>query len=188
MKAILLLVGTLVLASTAFASDHGPVFGYATPVNSQGEVSCDAGIFGRNGTRGTQFSTGTGCGYGITPHITINAFLPATFGGGSLPESRIYPGGEWTAGASSIPLQALASALNPLPRSGLWFLVLNRTPAFSLVSIESRASQDRSQLAMPHEASICGLEEATRPSHRRRMTDDPTPSRGVVSMVIGLPS
>ena len=100
MKAILFLAGTLVLTSSAFASDHGPVFGYATPVNSQGEVSCDAGIFGRNGTRGTQFSTGTGCGYGITPHITINAFLPATFGGGSLPESRIYPGGEWSAGAS----------------------------------------------------------------------------------------
>ena len=100
MKAILLLVSALALTSTAFASDHGPVFGYATPVNSQGEVSCDAGIFGRTGTRGTQFSTGTGCGYGITPHITINAFLPGTFGSGSLPESRIYPGGEWTAGAS----------------------------------------------------------------------------------------
>ena len=100
MKAFLLLASTLVLTSTAFASDHGPVFGYATPVNSQGEVSCDAGIFGRNGTRGTQLSTGTGCGYGITPHITINAFLPATFGNGSLPESRIYPGSEWTAGAS----------------------------------------------------------------------------------------
>lgn len=100
MKTILFLAGTLVLTTSAFASDHGPVFGYATPVNSQGEVSCDAGIFGRNGTRGTQFSTGTGCGYGITPHITINASLPATFGGGSLPESRIYPGGEWSAGAS----------------------------------------------------------------------------------------
>src|SRR3978361_1241046 len=100
MKAILLLVSALTLTSTAFASDHGPGFGYATPVNSQGEVSCDAGIFGRNGTRGTQFSTGTGCGYGVTPHITINAFLPATFGSGSLPESRIYPGGAWTAGAS----------------------------------------------------------------------------------------
>jgi hypothetical protein len=100
MKLILLLASTLVLTSAAFASDHGPVFGYATPVNSQGEVSCDTGIFGRNGTQGTQFSTGTACGYGITPHITVNAFLPATFGNGSLPESRIYPGSEWTAGAS----------------------------------------------------------------------------------------
>ena len=100
MKAILLLASTFVLTSTAFATDHGPVFGYATPVNSQGEVSCDTGIFSRNGTRGTQFSTGTGCGYGITPHLTLNAFLPATFWGGSLPESRIMPGSEWSAGAS----------------------------------------------------------------------------------------
>jgi hypothetical protein len=100
MKVILFLASTFVLTSAAFASDHGPVFGYATPVNSQGEVSCDTGIFGRNGTLGTQFSTGTGCGYGVTPHITINAFLPATFGSGSLPESRIVPGSEWTGGAS----------------------------------------------------------------------------------------
>ena len=34
------------------------------------------------------------------PHITANVFLPATFGSGSLPESRIYPGSEWSAGAS----------------------------------------------------------------------------------------
>ena len=72
----------------------------ASAVNSQGEVSCDAGIFGRSGSKGSQLSTGTGCGYGITPHITANVFLPATFGSGSLPESRIYPGSEWSAGAS----------------------------------------------------------------------------------------
>jgi hypothetical protein len=100
MKALPFLVSTLLLTSTALASDHGPVFGYATPVNSQGEISCDTGIFGRNGTEGTQFSTGTGCGYGVTPHVTINAFLPATFGSGSLPESRIVSGSEWAAGAS----------------------------------------------------------------------------------------
>ena len=104
MKAILLLIGTLVLTSSASASDHGPVFGYATPVNAQGEVSCDTGIFGRNGTKGTskgtQFSTGTFCGYGVTPHLTLNALVPATFGSGSLPESRVMPSSEWTAGAS----------------------------------------------------------------------------------------
>ena len=100
MKAILALGSAFALTSTAFASDHGPVFGYATPVNSQGEASCDTGLFGRNGTRGTQFSTGTGCGYGVTPHFTLSAFLPATFGSGSLPESRVMPGGEWSAGAS----------------------------------------------------------------------------------------
>jgi hypothetical protein len=93
-------VTTLAMTMPAFASDHGPVFGYATPVNSQGEVSCDVGLFGRNGTLGTQFSTGTGCGYGITPHVTVSVFLPVMFGSGSLPESRVFPGSEWSAGTS----------------------------------------------------------------------------------------
>lgn len=100
MKSSMVLACALSLPGIAFASDHGPVFSYETPVNSQGEVSCDAGIFGRSGSKGSQFSTGTGCCYGITPHITANVFLPATFGSGSLPESRIYPGSEWSAGAS----------------------------------------------------------------------------------------
>lgn len=100
MKSSMVLACALALPGMAFASDHGPIFSYATPVNSQGEVSCDAGIFGRSGSKGSQLSTGTGCGYGITPHISANVFLPATFGSGSLPESRIYPGSEWSAGAS----------------------------------------------------------------------------------------
>ena len=100
MKIFWISVCALALAGPAMASDHGPVFGYATPVNSQGEVSCDVGIFGRGGTLGTQLSTGTGCGYGVTPHITFTAFLPLSFGSGALPESRVMPGGEWAAGAS----------------------------------------------------------------------------------------
>ena len=100
MKQLAILASVLASFSPAWATDHGPVFGYATPVNSQGEVSCDTGIYGRSGTRGSQLSTGTGCGYGLTPHFTVNAFLPATFGSGSLPESRILPSGEWSAGAS----------------------------------------------------------------------------------------
>jgi hypothetical protein len=89
-----------VLPGIAVAADHGPVFGYATPVNSQGEVSFDSGIFGRSGSRGTQFSTGSLVGYGLTPHFTVSAFLPATFGSGSLSESRMTAGGEWYGGAS----------------------------------------------------------------------------------------
>jgi hypothetical protein len=100
MKSVLALACALALPAIAVAADHGPIFSYATPVNSQREVSFDTGIFGRSGTRGTQFSTGSGFGYGITPHITLNAFVPATFSSGSLPESRIVPGSEWSAGAS----------------------------------------------------------------------------------------
>jgi hypothetical protein len=100
MKSLFALASALALPALAVAADHGPIFSYATPVNSQRELSFDTGIFGRSGTRGTQCSTGSGFGYGITPHITVNASLPATFGSGSLPESRIVPGSEWSAGAS----------------------------------------------------------------------------------------
>ena len=100
MRALMLLACAFALPGIAFAADHGPVFGYATPVNSQGELSLDTGIFGRYGSSGTQFSTGSGFGYGLTPHLTVSAFLPATFGNGDLPESRMTAGGEWYAGAS----------------------------------------------------------------------------------------
>ena len=100
MKYLLFLACAFALPAIAMAADHGPVFSYATPVNSQGELSFDSGIFGRSGSLGTQLSTGSGFGYGVTPHLTVNAFLPATFGAGSLPESRLMPGSEWSAGAS----------------------------------------------------------------------------------------
>jgi hypothetical protein len=100
MKLLIVLVCALALPGLALAADHGPVFGYATPVNSQREFSYDTGIFGRYGSRGTQLSTGSGFGYGVTPHLTVNVFLPATFGNGSLPESRMISGSEWSSGAS----------------------------------------------------------------------------------------
>jgi hypothetical protein len=100
MKFLMVLAGVFALPAVALGADHGPVFSYATPVNSQRELSFDTGIFGRSGSRGTQLSTGSSFGYGLTPHITLNAFLPATFGAGSLPESRIISGSEWSAGAS----------------------------------------------------------------------------------------
>src|ERR1700758_3352852 len=90
------LLACVALSAPAWASDHGPVFGYATPVNSQYETSFDTGLFGRYGSQGTQVSTGSQISYGLTPQLTLNAFVPATFGSGSLPETRIYPGGEWT--------------------------------------------------------------------------------------------
>lgn len=100
MKSLMVLACAFALPCIALAADHGPVFSYATPVNSQRELSFDTGIFGRSGSLGTQLSTGSSFGYGVTPHLTVNAFLPATFGSGSLPESRIVSGSEWSAGAS----------------------------------------------------------------------------------------
>ena len=46
-RAVFLLV-FLGLPWFAVASGHGPVFGLATPTNSQGEWSFDAGLFGRS--------------------------------------------------------------------------------------------------------------------------------------------
>ena len=46
-RAVFLLV-VLGLPSFAVASGHGPVFALATPTNSQGEWSFDAGLFGRS--------------------------------------------------------------------------------------------------------------------------------------------
>lgn len=100
MKSLIVLVCAFALPGIALAADHGPVFSYATPVNSQRELSFDTGIFGRSGSDGTQLLTGSGFGYGITPHVTFNAFVPATFGSGSLPESRMISGSEWSAGVS----------------------------------------------------------------------------------------
>lgn len=96
MKFLISLACASALVTTAFAADHGPAFGYATPVNSQGEFSFDTGVIGRHGALGTQLTEGSLIGYGITPHITWSATLPATFGGGSLPETRLAGGGEWS--------------------------------------------------------------------------------------------
>jgi hypothetical protein len=88
------------MAATAYAADHSPLFSYSTPVNAEREFSFDTGVFGRSGSSGTQFSTGSEFGYGLKPHVTLNASLPAMFGNGKLPESRIITGSEWTAGVS----------------------------------------------------------------------------------------
>ena len=95
MKIISFLACALALASAASAADHGPAFGYATPVNSQGEFSFDTGVIGRYGSLGTQLTELSQIGYGITPQVMWSAVLPATFGSGSLPETRLAGGGEW---------------------------------------------------------------------------------------------
>jgi hypothetical protein len=96
MKFISFLICAFALVMPAYATDHGPAFGYATPVNSQGECSFDTGVIGRHGSLGTQLTASSLVGCGITPHITISANLPITFGSGSLPETRMAGGGEWS--------------------------------------------------------------------------------------------
>ncbi len=97
MKQIVFFV--LMLASLpASASGHGPVFGYATPVNSQGEWSIDYGVFGRNSAAGTQVSSRGMVGYGFTPHLTFNFSMPVVLHHATLPPTRLQPGDDVEAG------------------------------------------------------------------------------------------
>jgi hypothetical protein len=93
-RAVVLLV-VLGLRSLAIASGHGPVFGLATPTNSQGEWSFDEGVFGRSSSLGSQASVRTLIAYGFTPHLTLSFTLPAVVGDTLLPPTRIQPGGDF---------------------------------------------------------------------------------------------
>lgn len=115
----------------AVASGHGPVFGLATPTNSQGEWSYDAGVFGRSTEFGSQGSFRGLIGYGITPHLTISVTTPAVFGATTLPPTRIQPGADFDATlawrfqhrASRVGTRfestAFAGVVVPGPQSGL---------------------------------------------------------------------
>jgi hypothetical protein len=100
MRTLMVLACAFALPTATFAADHGPVFGYATPVNSQRELSFDTGLIARYGSAGTQFTSASAIGYGLTPHLTFNLWMPGTFGSGGLPETRIAGGDEWAASAS----------------------------------------------------------------------------------------
>ena len=91
--AVLLVVFGLPLLADAAA--HGPVFGLATPTNSQGEWSFDEGIFGRNTPFGTQASVRELVAYGLTPHLTLSVTLPVVIGDTTLPPTRIQPGDDF---------------------------------------------------------------------------------------------
>jgi hypothetical protein len=91
--AVLLVVLGLPLMAAAAA--HGPVFGLATPTNSQGEWSFDEGIFGRSTGLGSQASVRSLVAYGFTPHLTLSFTLPAVVGDTPLPPTRVQPGDDF---------------------------------------------------------------------------------------------
>jgi hypothetical protein len=95
MKLAVVLLAVLGLPLFAVASGHGPVFGLATPTNSQGEWSFDEGIFGRSTSIGTQASIRGLIAYGFTPHLTLSFTLPAVVGDAALPPTRIQPGDDF---------------------------------------------------------------------------------------------
>lgn len=85
----------LMLSLVAVAAEHGPVFGLATPTNSQGEWSFDEGVFGRNTSLGAQASVRELVAYGFTPHLMLSFTLPAVVGDTRLPPTRIQPGDDF---------------------------------------------------------------------------------------------
>jgi hypothetical protein len=129
-RAVLLLV-VLGLPLFALASGHGPVFGLATPTNSQGEWSFDEGLFGRSASLGSHLSIRSLLGYGFTPHLTVSLTLPAVVGDTTaLPPARIQPSDDFEATlawrfqhratkvGTRLESTAFASVVAPGPQSG----------------------------------------------------------------------
>jgi hypothetical protein len=94
MKRALILLVALAVPYTN-AANHGPVFGLATPTNSQGEWSFDQGVFDRTTSLGSQASLRELVGYGFTPHLTVAFTLPSVIGDTPLPPTRIQPGADF---------------------------------------------------------------------------------------------
>lgn len=95
MKRAMLLLAMLAVPMHGFAASHGPVFGLATPTNSQGEYSFDFGLFGRSSSAGSQESLRALIGYGFTPHLTLSLTAPVVSGDATLPPTRIQPGADF---------------------------------------------------------------------------------------------
>ena len=93
----LLLMPLLLVSTGLFASGHGPVFGYATPVNSKGEWSFDTGVFGRTSALGTGLASGSMLGYGITPHLQTTFKVPILLNSSFMPAARMTTGMDWQA-------------------------------------------------------------------------------------------
>ena len=106
MKRAKTLLVLCLLPLRVMASGHGPIFGLATPTNSQGEWSFDQGVFGRSTRVGSQASIREILGYGFTPHFTLSFTLPVVVGDTRLPPTRIQPGDDFDFGSSGMAISA----------------------------------------------------------------------------------
>lgn len=151
-RAITLLVLCL-LPLRVMASGHGPIFGLATPTNSQGEWSFDQGVFGRSTSVGSQASIRELVGYGFTPHLTLSFTLPVVVGDTRLPPTRIQPGDDFdstlawrfqhraTKVGTRIESTAFASLVVPGPQSVLNGVANTSSfPGFTVGAVTGRAS------------------------------------------------
>ena len=153
MKRAMPLLVLLLLPLRAPAANHGPLFGLATPTNSQGEWNFDQGIFGRATSLGSQASIRELVGYGFTPHLTLSFTLPVVAGDTRLPPTRIQPGDDFdstlawrfqhraTKVGARLESTAFAGLAVPGPQSE--FNGVARTtnaPGFMLGAVTGRAS------------------------------------------------
>jgi hypothetical protein len=152
-RAAFLLV-VLVVPAFAFASGHGPLFGLATPTNSQGEWSFDEGIFGRASSDSVQASARGLLGYGFTAHLTLFLTLPVVVASATLPPTRIQPGDDFdstlawrfqhraTKVGTRTESTAFASFAVPGPQSGFKGVAhTSNTPGLMLGAVTGTASR-----------------------------------------------
>jgi hypothetical protein len=152
MKRARILLVLLALPSCAMAAGHGPLFGLATPTNSQGEWSFDEGLFGRGTSSGTGESIRELLGYGLTPHLTLSLTLPVVASQTPLPPTRIQPGADFdsslawrfqhraTQVGTRIESTAFAALVIPGPQSGVKGLTATSAPGFMVGAVTGRAS------------------------------------------------
>jgi hypothetical protein len=150
--AFLLIV--LSVPAFAFASGHGPLFGLATPTNSQGEWSFDEGIFDRASSDGVQASARTLLGYGFTPHLSLFLTLPVVAASTTIPPTRIQAGADFdstlawrfqhtaTKVGTRIESTAFASFVVPGPQSGFKGVAhTSNAPGLMLGAVTGTASR-----------------------------------------------
>jgi hypothetical protein len=92
MRSTILVFILIVVSTLAHASGHGPVFGLATPTNSQGETSIDVTTSARIGQQSSEAGVRTMVTYGFTPHLQLSVAAPGNFTTANLPASRTMGG------------------------------------------------------------------------------------------------
>src|SRR5438270_8781120 len=150
---LVLVLATLALAPFSFASGHGPLFGYATPTNSKGEWSFDAGLFSR-AAGNPQFAMRGLVGYGFTPYVMLQFSAPALLANSSLPPTRVMPAGDFettmawrfqhraSAVGTRFESTAFAGLIAPGPQSGTGsFANLSKSPGLMAGAVTGVASR-----------------------------------------------
>ena len=153
MKNTIILLFLMALTNCAFASGHGPLFGYATPTNSKGEWSFDAGLFSR-AAGDPQFAARGLIGYGFTPYLMLQFSAPALLANSSLPPTRLIPAGDFettmswrfqhraSAVGTRFESTAFAGLIAPGPQSGTGsFANLSRSPGLMAGAVTGVASR-----------------------------------------------